>query len=309
MKSRILKIILILISFIIPNSVYALSTSDANEKIDITKKANLTLNYIYDDYNLDNVNVEIYYVASVSSDFRYELSSAFSEYSIKINGIKTDKEWATLEETLNAYINTGNIKETVKTTIKNNKVELSDLDLGLYFVKVENIDTEDYSLIFDSFLISLPDLREDGYWNYNLEVYPKVEEHIPKYDDINYTIIKEWIDDAETRPNSIEIEIYKNKELVDTKTLSKDNNWKYEWITEDDGSIWTVIEKNVPKGYEVSINNKNNNFIIVNIDPEYTEENPSTFDNIKLYFYLLFGSVIGLILLATSIILQKKQVK
>jgi len=309
MKSRILKIILILISFIIPNSVYALSTSDANEKIDLTKKANLTLNYIYDDYNLDNVNVEIYYVASVSSDFRYELSSAFSEYSIKINGIKTDKEWATLEQTLNSYIIADKIDAMLETKIRNNKIELSDLKLGLYFIKTEKIDTEDYTLIFDSFLLNIPDLQEDGYWNYNIDVYPKIEEYTPKYDDISYKVIKEWIDDANTRPDSIEIEIYEDGDLVDTKTLSKDNNWRYEWVTEDDGSEWTVIEKNVPKGYEVTINNKNNNFIIVNIDPEYTEKNPSTFDNINLYFYLLFSSIIGVILVITSIILQKKHIK
>ena len=48
----------------------------------------------------------------------------------------------------------------------------------VYFVKTEKVDTDDYSLMFDSFLISVPGLEEDGKWNYDVIVYPKAEEFV-----------------------------------------------------------------------------------------------------------------------------------
>jgi len=307
MRKILINIVLIL-SMIIPCKVYALSTADANEGIDLTKDINLTLNYNYDNYDFNNINVKIYYIASVTSDFRYQLSSDFSSYPIKINGIKTDNEWTSLEQTLNAYITADDIEETLSEKIRNNKITINNLKAGLYFIKTDKIYTDDYTLLFDEFLLHIPDLNEDGTWNYDVNVYPKAEEYIPKYEIVNYTVIKEWVDDSKNRPQSIEIEIYEDDILVDTQVLSKDNNWTYKWETEDDGSKWTVVERNIPEGYNVTITNNNRNFIIINTDPDYEEMPPQTGDNINLYFYLLFSSIIGFVLLIVSLIIQNKKV-
>lgn len=306
MKKFLNIITIILISLLIPFNVYAISTTEAKEKIDLNKECSLTLNYYYDDYTFDDINVEIYYIASVTSDFRYQLSSNFLEYPIKINGIKTESEWTVLEETLNAYIEADDINPTFSRKIENNVVKLTKLKAGLYFIKADIINTKDYTLKFDSFLISVPNLNEDGSWNYELDINPKAEEYIKKYEKVNYTVIKEWIDNGEKRPNSVDIEIYKNGSLIETKVLTSDNNWSYTWTTDDDGSEWTVVERNVPYGYEVSIQTRNRNFIIVNTDPNSKGGNPDTGDNIKLYMYLFIGSFIGIILLVISSFIKKK---
>lgn len=306
MKKFLKNIIIIIMSLIVPINVYALSTADAKEGIDLNKDCNLTLNYYYDDYAFDNTNVEIYYIASVTSDFRYQLSSNFSNYPIKINGIKTENEWTSLEKTLEAYIIADNIKETFKETIEDNTITLKNITPGLYYIKTDKIDTKDYTLLFDNYLISVPDLNEDGSWNYDVSVYPKAEEYIRKYEKITYTALKQWIDDGTSRPKSINIEIYEDGILVETKTLSSDNNWTYSWTTDDDGSIWTVVERNVPDGYNVSIQKQTKNFIIINTDPNYEETNPSTGDNIKIYFYLFIGSLLGMILLIISSVITNK---
>lgn len=303
---KILITIIILINLIKPANVFALSTTLAKEEINNDTNCNVTLNYYYDDYNFDNTNVKIYHIASITKDFQYNLSSKFSSYPIKINGLKTDVELNTLKQTIDSYIIADNIEELASYSITNNQVNINNLKPGLYFIKTNKIDTKDYTLIFDSFLLNLPELTSDGTWNYNLEVYPKIEEYTPKYKDITYTITKEWIDNPNKRPKSIEIEIYKDGTLVDKKTLSSKNNWTYNWITKDDGSIWTVVERNIPNNYNVSITNKNKNFIIINTDPNYKEENPKTLDNINLYFYLLNFASLGLILLAISFIINKK---
>ena len=303
---KILITIIILINLIKPANVFALSTTLAKEEINNNTNCNVTLNYYYDDYNFDNTNVKIYHIASITKDFQYNLSSKFSSYPIKINGLKTDVELNTLKQTIDSYIIADNIEELASYSITNNQVNINNLKPGLYFIKTNKIDTKDYTLIFDSFLLNLPELTSNGTWNYNLEVYPKIEEYTPKYEKIKYTTLKEWIDSGKKRPESIDIDIYEDGVLVESTKLSNDNNWTYEWITDDDGSIWTVVERNIPEGYKVSILNQKRNFIIINKDSNYQEENPKTLDDIKLYFYIFMGSLIGLILLAISIFKNNK---
>lgn len=309
MKKILRNIILILMIVIMPVKVCAVSTSDALEVLDVNKESSLTLNYYYDDYKFNDVGVKIYYIASVDADFKYQLSSDYISYPIKINDIATEYEWNSLVQTLMSYIEADGIEETREEIITNNMVSFSGLKPGLYLVKTDKIDTEDYTLMFEECLLNIPMINEDGTWNYEVTVNPKAEEYIPKYEKITYTVVKEWIDDKSTRPKSIDIEIYKNGSLVERKILSSENNWTYQWITDDDGSSWTVVERNIPSNYYVTISNENRNFVIVNTNPDYKEENPKTLDDIKLYLYLLVGAIMGFVLLAISIIIQKKHVE
>jgi len=307
MKKIILNLFL-LISLLIPYGINAKSTSDAKELTDMNKFANLTLNYSYDDYEINDVSVKIYHIASITKDFKYELEEEFKDYQINVNGIKTNSEWDILKQTLESYIKADNILETEKYLIKDNKVEIKNLEVGLYLIETEVINTENYTLSFSSHLIQLPDLDEDGYWNYDINMYPKPNIFTPKYEIVEYTVIKQWEDNNENRPKSVEVEIYKDGNLVINQVLSSENNWTYKWDAEDDGSVWTVVERNVPDGYNVTILNNKKNFIIINTASDYEEKNPQTLDNINLYFYLLIGSFIGLILLVMTLIISKKKV-
>lgn len=309
MKRYLFSLICIGITFLSINNVFAISTTSAKEKIDISRKGSLTLNYNYDDYLFDNINVKIYKVASVTNDFQYQISPNFLEHPININGIIFKEEWNILENTLNSYIIADDIKEDSSHLVEDNTLRIENLEVGLYFIKTKTIDNKDYKLIFDDFLINIPNLDDDGYWDYDVNIYPKIEQYIPEYEKITYTVIKEWQDDSNNRPNQIEIEIYKDDVLMEKKTLSSLDNWKYSWDTIDDGSNWTVIERNIPDNYSVSIINKSNKFIIINKDSNYKEDNPKTIDNIKIYLYLLLGSFLGIIILIFSLILNRKKVE
>lgn len=306
MKKIILNIFF-LISLLIPPCVSAKLTSDAKELIDINKSSNITLKYNYDDYEFNDVNVKLYRIAAITEDFQYELEDEFKDYEININGIKTNDEWDNLKQTLEAYIKADNILELENYLIKENTVEIKNLKVGLYLIETEVIDTEDYILSFNSHLIHIPNLNDDGYWNYDIEIYPKSNIFTPKYEKVEYTVIKQWEDNKQDRPKSVEIEIYDDENLVFDEILSSENNWTYKWTTEDDGSIWNVVERNVPEGYSVTILNDERNFIVVNTNTNYEENNPQTIDNINLYVYLLIGSFIGLILLVITLILNKKR--
>lgn len=304
MKKIILSIFF-LITIIIPIKIYAKLTSDAKEIININKLTNVTLNYNYEDYKFNDINVKIYKIASVDDYFEYKLIDEFKDYKINVNNIKTSDEWDILKETLNSYIKADNIKELNNYLIKDNKVEIKNLKAGLYFIETEKIDNENYTLSFSSHLIHIPDLNEDGYWNYDINIYPKPSKFIPKYEIVEYTVIKEWIDNSKNRPENIEIEIYKDGNLVFNETLSSKNNWTYKWNAEDNGSEWYVVERNIPENYNVSILNNKRNFTIINTKINYEETNPQTSDNINIYFYLLISSFICLILLLISFIKKK----
>jgi len=271
-----LSLLLILLVFVAPLGVYAQSTTEAKEFIDVDKKVDLSIKYEYEDLKLNNVDVKMYYVASVSEDFQYKLSSDFSKYSIKLNGIKNDSDWNNVKQTLEAYVVADKIDATVVAEVKDNMVVADDLKTGLYLVVTENIDEEDYILQFDSFLISLPFLNENGYYDYEVKAEPKPINYEPKFEDVTYSVVKVWHDDCVDRPTSVEIEIFKDGEFVEKQVLSSENSWTHTWDTIDDGSQWVVVERNVPEGYHVFTFVDGSHFTVVNS----LFVNPGTSDNI-----------------------------
>lgn len=291
------------------NYVNALSTENVDSLIDLDRDNNVILNYYYDDYELNGLNVDIYYVASIDEEIQYHLSSEFMNYPIAVNGIKFQDEWKILEDTLESYIIADDIIADYSVMVSGNRIQLDGLKSGLYFVKTDMLDNDNYSLLFESFFINLPGIDNDGNWNYDVSVYPKAEEFNKKYEKINYSVIKEWVDDGIDRPLSVDIEIYRDGDLFCSQVLSNDNNWNYQWEVADDSSIWTVVERNVDDGYNVSILKRDNKFIVVNIDSDYEEENPQTLDNINLYFIFFVISLIGIGIMMVIMFIRNRKMR
>ena len=288
-----LSILVFTLLLLLPFNIYAKSTSDATKEIDVSKKASLEIKYKYDDIAINDISVRIYKVASVSKDFQYTLTDSFKSYNVKINGLKTQNELNSLSDTLESYIYADLIKETSNGVIKNNKIQFNELETGLYLVITDKIDEEKYNLVFESFLISLPTLDENNEWIYNTSSEPKPVFYEPKYEEITYSVIKEWRDkEGKDRPNSVNIEIYKDGNKFDVVTLSSNNNWCYSWNALDDGSVYTVVEREIPTDYTVSITKNETKFIVVNTKKE---DNPPTLDNIYLYLILFTCSFVGIV--------------
>lgn len=169
-------IIFVFLGLLIPCECYALSKYQSVNNIDITKLGSLTLNYNYDNFNFDNANVKIYYIASMTSNFGYQMSSDFLGCSIKIDEFKTVEEWEYLKQVLDNYIITNNIRETNLEIIKNNEISLINLDPGLYLVKTDSISYYNSNIVFDTILVSIPNLIEEKIWDYDIDVYVKAEE-------------------------------------------------------------------------------------------------------------------------------------
>ena len=102
---------------------------------------------------------------------------------------------------------------------------------------------------------------EDNKWTYEINATPKVD--IIRLFDL--TVKKEWnvSSDSDT-PNEVTVELLKDEVLIETVTLSKENNWEYTWEQIEVSDEYNVREINVPEGYTPTYKKIENTFIITN---------------------------------------------
>lgn len=81
-----------------------------------------------------------------------------------------------------------------------------------------------------------------------------------------YRVMKVWqYDDSymESRPVEIEVGIYRDNSFVEKVTLSKANNWTYDW-TGDPVSEWRVKEININTNYKVVYRHNETQYLLIN---------------------------------------------
>ena len=130
--------------------------------------------------------------------------------------------------------------------------------------------------------------------------------------EIELKVLKLWKGDENqlNRPESIEVEIFRNEASFEKIVLSKENNWSYSWVVKDDGSSWMVVERNLPANYTVTVDVRENSFSIINtlIQNESTDPEipPQTGDTSTVLLYILLMAVSGCMLTILGIAGLKK---
>ena len=281
---------------LLPIGAQAASTADVAEPININESCTLTISYGYETTRFADVPVQLYKVAEVSADFQYALTAPFADSALQLNGIQSQGEWNAVRKTLEGKILSSGITPTATAvTDQNGQVTFSELKPGLYLVPAVYVEQEDLACAFDSALVALPGLGEDGRWQYQVAVICKAEYLPPIGGDeiLEWKILKLWKGDSgkKDRPVSVNAEIYRNGILYETVTLSKENDWSYSWSAKKDGSYWMVVERD-------------NTFILTNtrIPDNLNDDNPETGDYGQpvLYLLLMCVSAGALILLAVA---------
>lgn len=305
MAERRMGVIALLLCFclcLMPVSALAASTTDAKEPISPDIPCQLTVCYGYDGVGFANAQVMLYRVASVSADFQYTLTPAFAGAELELNGISSQSQWNTILSTAQSYIAGAQLEadQTVTTDPAGNAV-FQSLETGLYLVQQVFVEQEDMGYLFDATLIALPGLSNAGLWQYQVSAAAKPQQ-IPPEKPVEYKVLKLWKGDTgrNDRPQSIQVEIFRNQEAVETVTLSQENQWVYSWNAKDDGAIWTVVERNVPEGYTVTLTKKETTFVLTNTRPPDPSDPPKTgdTDNVMLYTVLMLVSGMMLVILA-----------
>ena len=166
-------------------------------------------------------------------------------------------------------------------------VRFEGLKPGLYFAKTGSAVQNNLIYTFESPLVSLPGTGGSD-WQYDVAVTCKSQViPMPPPDDpepeepLHFKVLKLWKGDSgqDTRPESVEIEIFCNGESRQTVILSEANHWSHTWTAKSDGSDWTVAERNIPAGYVLTVTEKGTSFVLTNtLTPDNPEE-PEDPDN------------------------------
>lgn len=290
--------------------VKAASTSDAVEAIMPEKECSLTISYGYGETVFSDVQVNLYKIAEVSADFQYTLTPSFEASGLRINRIQSASEWDVVRSTLEAHVLAYGIEpEAVCATNEEGQVCFDTLTTGMYLAIVSTVTQEDMHFRFESALISLPGLGMEGYWQYQVSVNAKGESLPPVDSDeeIEHKVLKLWKgDEGRTdRPKSVEVEIFRDGISYETVVLSEENHWSYSWSAKDDGSNWTVVERNVPPGYVVTVDERENSFVLTNVrvqtPPDDPIKPPHTGDTSNILMYSFLMTISGVVLIAMGI--------
>ena len=315
MAQRRMGIMALLLCFclcLVPGHVQAASTEDAKEPIAPQQTCTLTLCYSYDGTAFADVPVRLYRIAEVSADFQYTLTTPFAHSGLILNGIRTNGEWNVIRSTLETLILADGIEpDATATTDEAGLASFQDLPTGLYLALVDPIHLDALHCIFDSALIALPGLGEDGLWQYEVAVKAKGEALPPIEPDeeLQLKVLKLWKGDEgqSTRPDAIQVEIFRDNTLYETVTLSADTGWSYTWTVKNDGASWHVVERNTPDGYTMTVEDRGNSFLITNTFDGPPIRPPQTGDTANILLYIVLMSISGSMLIILGITGKRKR--
>ena len=313
-KIGILFILLCLCFHLMPCQVMAASTSDAVEPIIPENECSLTVSYCCGETAFSGIQVKLYRIAEVSADFRYTLAQSFAASGLILDGIRTSGEWDIVRSTLEAHILAYNIApEFTSVTNEDGQVSFESLKTGMYLAIVNQVEQDDLHYRFDSSLIALPGLGSDGRWQYQVSVNAKGEVLPPVDPDekIEFKVLKLWRGDEgrSDRPESVEVEIFRDGISYEKVVLSEENHWSYTWSAKDDGANWSVVERNVPQGYTMTVEERESSFVITNTlissTPDDPDNPPQTGDTSNIMLYVLLMTLSGTMLIILGVIRKK----
>ena len=214
-------------------------------------------------------------VADKDASGKFVLTSDFAKYKIEVNGLDNE-QMRTASTALADYAMRDSLKP-YKTASSDSQgtCAFTDLEPGAYMVfSPESMESqESYTPVF----AYIPAGAVDGEPVYDFEVDAKPWDSVKTTSCEVYKIWDDNDDEEVERPEEIEVQLLTQKDgkVYDTVTLSEENGWHYIWedLPEDD---YTVIEKEVPEGYELSITREGTKWYIKNTYNETTTETETT---------------------------------
>lgn len=263
-KKFTIKIISLFMLLIIPFSIVFRQEVNA-----ATNGVNLNLEYIF-----ENTEFRLYKVAVKDSNNQYVKTDTFKDYPVEISDFEESDKVSTAK-TLNAYIQRDSISPlSIAKTNERFQTSFTHLDEGLYLIEGDHVLSGDYRYSPSPVLINLEKETQDRTIRMDLKYEKK---GIKKPLDLE--VYKVWEDNEnKNRPESIELELLKNGEVVDLVELSEKNNWRHEWTDLPGRYAYEVTEKKIAKNYTVKTEREGNLIKVINKmgkkddRPEITDE-------------------------------------
>ena len=266
-SNRLLCFVLVCIMMVLllPITVFA-------SQINPQEECEIEIHYSYTSEPLTDAEFYIYRIGDVDEDGSYYLTGKFSKYPLDATHMNIGS--SDLSEMLYTYALMDGIQPNAIMTVNHQGSAQMTFSVGLYLVAGQLY--EDHRGIFttEPVIVALPfRYSVDNPWNYSVIVNPKCR-FIPNadMDEINRSVMKVWNDpDEKLRPDSIEVSLLRDQEVVDTVVLNAENRWTHRWEHLSEEHEWRVVEKPV-EGYTVESDLILGIFLITNT---YQEQEPS----------------------------------
>lgn len=144
------------------------------DNIDGSRTSSLSVTYQYDTVMLSNVDVSLYYLASVDESGVFQFTDDYLDVAFDTTNISSSD--LTLQaETIENYISSHQLQATsLLKTNQNGVTNFSNLVPGLYMVTVDSKVVGDYRYDASPTIVSIP-ILEDGTYQYDVQMNIKTE--------------------------------------------------------------------------------------------------------------------------------------
>ena len=204
---------------------------------------------------ISGAELSLYHVATVSLNSKNNLSYIFT-YAFEDCGAALDDP--ALSVKLDAFVKDHSVTAKKLVTDVHGKVSFTNLPLGLYFVK-QTTTVAGYAPC-TSFLVTVPNHNAGGYV-YDVNASPKTD--VARL--TNITVKKVWNTDASTKAtNSVTVQLLRDGVVVETATLSDQNNWQVTYTDMPESDAYSIVEVNIPKGFTATYSKSGYVFTVTN---------------------------------------------
>lgn len=144
------------------------------DNIDGSRTSSLSVTYQYDTVMLSNVDVSLYYLASVDESEVFQFTDDYLDVAFDTTNISSSD--LTLQaETIENYISSHQLQaSSLLKTNQNGVTNFSNLVPGLYLVTVDSKVVGDYRYDASPTIVSIP-ILEDGTYQYDVQMNIKTE--------------------------------------------------------------------------------------------------------------------------------------
>ena len=202
------------------------------------------------------------YKVGERKDGDFRLTGAYKDYPINLRDMSADNI-AGAAKAMEGFIIASNVPSLAESyTDAKGTVSFPGLDTGLYFATAGSVEKGVFLRRADPIFFEVTDT------GYESTIFPKVYSIATLSDEItNFTVKKVWVDsdnNYQSRPVNVTVDIYKNGALAETVILDDKNNWTYSWLSDEHTAEWRVVERYIPRKYEVYVDYNFTQYLIKN---------------------------------------------
>ncbi len=125
-------------------------------------------------------------------------------------------------------------------------------------------------------------------WVFVIEGFDNSTPPSPSDDHTMLTVNKVWVDDGIGRPDSVTVHLLRDGKFHKKIELNQGNQWNYTWNKLNDHFTWSVVEVNIPGGYEAIYSIAGNTTTITNTEKSL---HPGSSDSSDLVYPLNLSDV------------------